>query len=89
VTFSDIHMPTPLQDKLRSLAPTHEVLTTRQLLEAGISDQSITRLVGQGVLTAGATLSAQRTTTWTTLPALGRCPKRSWQISAVRPQGMT
>jgi len=50
MTFSDNHMPTPLQDKLRSLAPAHEVLTTRQLLEAGISDQSITRLVGQGVL---------------------------------------
>jgi predicted transcriptional regulator of viral defense system len=43
-------MSSAIQSKLRSLAPVHEVLTTRQLLEAGISDQSITRLVGQGVL---------------------------------------
>ena len=43
-------MSSTLQSKLRSLAPAHEVLTTRQLLEAGISDQSITRLVEQGVL---------------------------------------
>jgi predicted transcriptional regulator of viral defense system len=50
VTFSDIRMSTTLQSKLRSLAPANEVLTTRQLLEAGISDQSITRLVAQKVL---------------------------------------
>ncbi|MGK0186027.1 MAG: putative transcriptional regulator of viral defense system [Verrucomicrobiales bacterium] len=41
--------PTP-QERLRSLASAHEVLTTAQLLEAGISDQSITRLVEQGTL---------------------------------------
>ena len=51
MTLSDIPMPSSLQTKLRSLASTHEVLTTGQLLEAGISDQSITRLVEQGVLT--------------------------------------
>lgn len=44
-------MSSTLQSKLRLLAPAHEVLTTRQLLEAGISDQSITRLVEQRVLT--------------------------------------
>lgn len=44
-------MSSALQSKLRLLASAHEVLTTRQLLEAGISDQSITRLVEQGVLT--------------------------------------
>jgi predicted transcriptional regulator of viral defense system len=43
-------MSSPIQTKLQSLASAHEVLTTRQLLEAGISDQSITRLVEQGVL---------------------------------------
>lgn len=43
-------MSSPLQTKLQSLASAHEVLTTRQLLDAGISDQSITRLAEQGVL---------------------------------------
>lgn len=43
-------MPTALQKKLISLASVNEVLTTVQLLEAGISDQSITRLVEQGTL---------------------------------------
>ena len=42
-----------LQTKLQSFASAHEVLTTRQLLEAGISDQSITRLVEQSVLIRG------------------------------------
>jgi predicted transcriptional regulator of viral defense system len=39
-----------LQKKLSSLTSDHEVLTTAQLLDAGISDQSITRLVEQGTL---------------------------------------
>jgi len=43
-------MPSNLQDRLRSLASAHEVLTTAQLLEADISDQSITRLVKEGTL---------------------------------------
>lgn len=43
-------MPSILQQKLSSLASDHEVLTTAQLLNAGISDQSITRLVEQGTL---------------------------------------
>ncbi|MCP5534782.1 MAG: AbiEi antitoxin N-terminal domain-containing protein [Akkermansiaceae bacterium] len=43
-------MPSHLQKKLTALASAHEVLTTAQLLEAGISDQSITRLVAQGTL---------------------------------------
>jgi len=43
-------MQPTLQERLRSLASAHEVLTTAQLLEAGISDQSITRLVEQGTL---------------------------------------
>jgi hypothetical protein len=51
MTFPDIIMPYSLQAKLRALASAHEVLTTGQLLEAGISDQSITRLVGEGILT--------------------------------------
>jgi len=44
-----IMQPT-LQERLRSLASAHEVLTTAQLLDASISDQSITRLVEQGTL---------------------------------------
>lgn len=44
-------MTSSLRPKLRELASAHEVLTTGQLREAGISDQSITRLVEQGVLT--------------------------------------
>ncbi len=40
-----------LQAKLHPLAATHEVLTTRQLLDTGISDRSITRLVEEGMLT--------------------------------------
>lgn len=43
-------MPSTLQNRLRSLASAHEVLTTKQLLDAGISGQSITRLVEQGAL---------------------------------------
>ena len=43
-------MPPTLQERLCSLASAHEVLTRAQLLEAGISDQSITRLVEQGAL---------------------------------------
>lgn len=43
-------MPSILQQKLSYLASAHEVLTTAQLLDVGISDQSITRLVDQGVL---------------------------------------
>ena len=50
MTFSDNCMTSILQDKLSSLAFAHEVLTTGQLLDAGISDQSITRLVEQGTL---------------------------------------
>ena len=50
MTFSDIIMPASLEDKLRALACAHEVMTTAQLLDAGISDQSITRLVDQGLL---------------------------------------
>lgn len=43
-------MSSIIQKKLSSLASVHEVLTTVQLLDAGISDQSITRLVEQGTL---------------------------------------
>lgn len=43
-------MPSDLQKKLSSLASAQEVLTTSQLVDAGISDQSITRLVAQGTL---------------------------------------
>ena len=43
-------MVSTLQKKLISLASVNEVLTTAQLLDAGISDQSITRLVAQGTL---------------------------------------
>ncbi|MCF6314509.1 MAG: type IV toxin-antitoxin system AbiEi family antitoxin domain-containing protein [Verrucomicrobiales bacterium] len=43
-------MPSALQKRLSSLASAHEVLTTAQLLDASISDQSITRLVEQGTL---------------------------------------
>jgi len=43
-------MSSDLQKKLLSLASAHEVLTTAQLLDAGISDQSITRLVEEGAL---------------------------------------
>lgn len=43
-------MPSDLQKKLSSLATANEVLTTGQLLGAGISDQSITRLVEEGTL---------------------------------------
>lgn len=51
MTFPDILMPSSLEAKLRALASAHEVLSTGQLLEAGISDQSITRLVDEGILT--------------------------------------
>jgi predicted transcriptional regulator of viral defense system len=44
-------MSLPLQTKLQTLVPLNEVLTTQQLLAAGISDQSITRLVREGQLT--------------------------------------
>jgi predicted transcriptional regulator of viral defense system len=44
-------MPSTLQKKLSSLASANEVLTTQQLLDAGISDRSITRLVKEGTLT--------------------------------------
>lgn len=44
-------MPQSIQTKLQSLASHNEVLTTRQLVEAGISDQTITRLVNHGELT--------------------------------------
>jgi predicted transcriptional regulator of viral defense system len=44
-------MSYPLQTRLRTLASQNEVLTTAQLLEAGISDRSITRFVEEGVLT--------------------------------------
>jgi predicted transcriptional regulator of viral defense system len=50
VTFYHIGMSSIIQKKLRFLASAHEVLTTVQLLEAGISDQSITRLVESGDL---------------------------------------
>lgn len=43
-------MRSTLENKLATLAAAHEVLTTAQLLDAGISDQSITRLVKQGTL---------------------------------------
>jgi predicted transcriptional regulator of viral defense system len=43
-------MPSILRKKLSALASGHEVLTTSQLLDAGISDRSITRLVEQGTL---------------------------------------
>ncbi|MCF3650066.1 type IV toxin-antitoxin system AbiEi family antitoxin domain-containing protein [Synoicihabitans lomoniglobus] len=43
-------MPSALQKNLSSLAAGNELLTTAQLLEAGISDQSITRLVEKGTL---------------------------------------
>jgi predicted transcriptional regulator of viral defense system len=44
-------MPSTLQKKLSTLASVNEVITTAQLVDAGISDQSITRLVEQGELT--------------------------------------
>jgi len=50
MTFSDITVPATIDQKLRCLALAHEVLTTKQLIDAGISDQSITRLVKQGQL---------------------------------------
>lgn len=50
MTFSDISMPSTLQNRLSSLTAANEVLTTGQLLAAGISDQSITRLVENGTL---------------------------------------
>ena len=50
MTFPHIVMSTTLQKRLQSLASTHEVLTTAQLLDAGISDQSLTRLVEAGTL---------------------------------------
>lgn len=50
MTFSDIFMPSTLQNILSSLASANEVLTTGQLLAAGISDQSITRLVEERTL---------------------------------------
>lgn len=50
MTFSDVVMPPSLQKSLSSLASANELLTTAQLLKAGISDQSITRLVEQGIL---------------------------------------
>ena len=50
MTFSDITVPATIDQKLRCLASAHEVLTTKQLIDAGISDQSITRLVKQGQL---------------------------------------
>ena len=43
-------MTSNLQKKLSVLASANEVLTTRQLLGAGISDRSITRLVEEGTL---------------------------------------
>ncbi|MGE9266736.1 MAG: type IV toxin-antitoxin system AbiEi family antitoxin domain-containing protein [Verrucomicrobiales bacterium] len=43
-------MPSELQKKLSSLASANEVLTTQQLLDVGISDRSITRLVEEGTL---------------------------------------
>ncbi len=43
-------MPPSLQKRLNILASANEILTTRQLLEASISDQSITRLVEEGTL---------------------------------------
>ncbi|MDF1826443.1 MAG: type IV toxin-antitoxin system AbiEi family antitoxin domain-containing protein [Verrucomicrobiales bacterium] len=43
-------MPSTLQQTLSSLAAANELLTTSQLLEAGISDRSITRLVEKGTL---------------------------------------
>ena len=50
MTFTDILMPSILQKKLSALASKNEVLTTGQLLDTGISDQSITRMVEQGEL---------------------------------------
>ncbi len=50
VTFYDMTMPSTLQKNLSSLAAANELLTTSQLLDAGISDQSITRLVEQSTL---------------------------------------
>jgi len=50
VTFPDTGMTSTLNNKLSSLATANEVLTTRQLLDAGISDRSITRLVEEGTL---------------------------------------
>ena len=44
-------MTSSIEKKLNSLVAAHEVLTTKQLLDAGISDQSITRLVALGTLT--------------------------------------
>lgn len=43
-------MPDSVPAKLREVAEKYEVLTTPQLLAAGISDQSITRLVREGQL---------------------------------------
>ena len=43
-------MPDNIPAKLREVASKYEVLTTPQLLGAGISDQSITRLVREGHL---------------------------------------
>lgn len=43
-------MATILQKRLSALASTNELLTTAQLIDAGISDQSITRLVEGGKL---------------------------------------
>ncbi|NOX98611.1 MAG: transcriptional regulator [Verrucomicrobia bacterium] len=45
------NMPDSILSKLRSVASQHEVLTIAHLLEAGISDQSLTRLVRDGHLT--------------------------------------
>jgi predicted transcriptional regulator of viral defense system len=50
VTVTDILMPSTIHKNLSSLAAGNELLTTAQLLEAGISDQSITRLVEKGTL---------------------------------------
>ena len=43
-------MQLTLPKKLHGLAMTHEVMTTSLLLEAGISDQSISRMVSEGIL---------------------------------------
>ncbi|MGC1480663.1 MAG: type IV toxin-antitoxin system AbiEi family antitoxin domain-containing protein [Chthoniobacterales bacterium] len=43
-------MTSTLQKKLSALASANEVLTTRQLLDAGVSDRSISRLVEKGTL---------------------------------------
>ena len=44
-------MTTSLPSKLQQLASDHEVLTTRQLHEAGISDRGIARFLAEGELT--------------------------------------